>query len=490
MRTLLTQKLLAIYLVCGVAGSLVYLTLNLLGHSQTITSRPCVDPTPTRLKRIPKVRQPSIHARDNSSVAPAVTESKLQPEVRNGVSAEDIIGMASRDPMAAIKLAQMLPAEERMLALRGIVEVWAKVDGAGCYNWVMASEASKEKTSLLIGTMTSIANTQNPQLLFSLIGSTPKGVLKDVSIFYVFQDLAACDMERALALARDLSDEHAARGVAEKLGRIGARQGMEEVSKMLEDIPHGYFRDYFVSSAIESAGKADPAKALEWVLANPKLCDAANSIGNLSTAFALNSPLDGLELAAGIKDGKLRELFIQNLGATWAQNKPEEAGKWLIKQISETDYSSNETIAVDIMHRWIQSDPQMALSQISSIPDVPARNQAMIAALEAYSTFDPQAAAAKVGPFLTSNSPESEKAISEIADNWLRRDPLEASKWIGSMKDGPLKDASIGQLVSNILSKDQDYQMANLWANQIGSMEKRNEVLQSLQKQETQSRAK
>jgi hypothetical protein len=473
MKRVRIQSFLVMALVIVVGGILLFQNAKLSGHSQNPQGHLKPASTKHKGKQLLRVEQSTTESRDTASATPESLETNFQPETKSSASVEEIIKMVSKDPISAISQAEMLLPEERLNALKGIMAAWAKVDGTGCYNWVMASKASNEKTSLFIIAMASIAD---PQLLFSLIDSTPKGVLKDEAIFYMFQDLAAFDMGRALVLTRDLSSENSAKGTAEKLGRIGGRNGIGGISKMLEDIPYGYFRDYFISSAIESAGKSDPVKALEWVLADPKLCNS-DSIGSLSTAFAMNRPIEGLELAAGIKDLKLRNLFIQSLGATWAYNKPEEAGAWLVSRISETDFSSNETVAHDIMHKWIRSDPEKALSQINSIPDLLARDQAMVAALEAYSTFDPEAAAAKLAPFLTNDSKENQVAISEITNNWLRRDPLEASAWIARMKSGTLKDVSIGQLVSNIISKDQDYQMANSWALQIRSNEKRAEVI-------------
>jgi hypothetical protein len=67
-------------------------------------------------------------------------------------------------------------------------------------------------------------------------------------------------------------------------------------------------------------------------------------------------------------------------------------------------------------------------------------------------------------------------AVAITAKNWLIRDPLEASKWIGGLEVGPIKDAAVSELVTNILAKDKDIAMANSWAAQIRDSKVRAQV--------------
>lgn len=405
------------------------------------------------------------------------------------LSSSDLAQLAKIDPKRAIDYANSLTTvSEREEALNMIVSIWAKDNPTDCYNWVMSMEDSKRKRSLLINAMTSIAETNNPQLLYSLINMTPKGELKDFSIFYVFGSLAKYDMTAALKLAKELSSENVASGVAEKLAIISIQSGIGNIGNILDDLPYGSFRDSFVTAAIDKASQRDPTSTFYWVIENQKICNFKESMLRVSSSFAGRDPEGGLILAEKIEDAKLRDAYVQNLGASWAYQEPADAGKWLFDRIQETDFNSNKEIGSGIIYQWVQWDHEKALTAIGAISDLQSRDQAMVVALQSFSDFDPASAAVRLLPLLANNSPENQKIMSELSSNWLRRDPLAASNWIGNIEQGPLKDASIEALVSNILSKDQDYKMANTWAAQVESVKQRNALFTKIQKQQDRSK--
>jgi hypothetical protein len=214
------------------------------------------------------------------------------------------------------------------------------------------------------------------------------------------------------------------------------------------------------------------------------MCDHDDAIMYLSSSFGRIKPETGLSLSDQISNMKLRDSYSRNLGSVWAYHKPAEAQKWLVDRIQESDYSSNRQIAEGIIHQIVQWDHGKALLAIEAIPDLLSRDEAMLAALNAYSHFDPAAAASRISAYTNNDNvrPESMEAVVSLSRNWLDRDPLAASAWIRSLGAGPVKDASIGVLVENILVKDKDMALAIAWAAQISDPQKKRQVNEKIEK--------
>ena len=242
-------------------------------------------------------------------------------------------------------------------------------------------------------------------------------------------------------------------------------------------------KEKFGASLVHNLCKDSLMLALNWVLDNSEYYAIDDSLKRIAGEFVKKDPAAAIESADLIDDLKIRNNYIQKLGLVWGREDPGSSGRWLIDKIGDDGYFRNKTIGDGIIAEWVQWDHEKAFTALETIQNPTDQTQAQLAAIQALSSFDPAAAATKLLPLLSPDSVDSQRAIAGVASNWLQRDPLAASQWIGLLDVGPLKDASIGSLVSNILSKDKNYEMAGSWAAQISSAEKRAATLAIIQNQ-------
>ena len=69
-------------------------------------------------------------------------------------------------------------------------------------------------------------------------------------------------------------------------------------------------------------------------------------------------------------------------------------------------------------------------------------------------------------------------AAREVASTWMRRNSVEASKWIASLDPSPARDQAVEVLIQHIQKAEPD--AAILWAETITDTGRRNDLLTRL----------
>jgi hypothetical protein len=373
------------------------------------------------------------------------------------------------DPQKQISLAnlEMDPLKRRQM-YDEIAKLWALTDSQACFEWAMSLTSPNDKSSVLISTVSAIVNSGKVDIAINLINKIPRGEFKDDSIVYSIRGIANIDMEQALDLVKSVSGEGALRSVAGDMAKVLAEQGrFGEMHEIWERISYGSFRDQFGFFLVHNICQENPLKAMNWVFENSEFFDSHNAMRRIASEYAKRDPKEALESAGQINDSALKNAYLQQLGKAWGRDNPIAAGEWLLKATADSGYKANKLLGDGIIAEWVQWDHDKAITALETIQDPLERKQAKLTAVQALATFDPAKAANMILPLLTAESVQSQSAIKSLTSNWMLRDPLAASQWIGTLVEGRLKDVSIEQIVLNILSKDKDIIMANSWAAQI-----------------------
>jgi len=418
------------------------------------------------------------HLPKEATIKMAVSERKIEGTKafsKNDLASETFVKNEPLEKLTIADIYNLVAAADletdsfkRREMYREIAKKWSTIDSDSCLNWGLALVSPLDKSSVLIATVSHIVVLGDIIAALELVEKIPRGEFKDDVIVCTISAIAKDDINKALNLVNSLSGEGAFRSAAGDLAKVLTKQGeFGEMQEIWEKIPYGSFRDEFGFFMVHNICRESPEKALKWVLGNSDFFNSENAIRRVASEYAKQDPAAAMDTANLIVHPGLKYSYLQELGRAWGRADPTLAGEWLLRVTAESGYDTNKLLGDGIIAEWVQWDHVNALTALDSIQDPSARNQAKLAALKALASFDPAGAANTIMPLLSPESIESRNAIRKLTSNWMQRDPLAASQWVGSLGEGPLKDVSIDELVSNILSKDRDIVMANSWAAQI-----------------------
>jgi hypothetical protein len=316
------------------------------------------------------------------------------------------------------------------------------------------------------------------------IKTMPKGELKDDMIAYGIKGICEQDLAKALNLSLELASHGgivaACKFIATRLAEIG---DFAEAGRILNQTPEGEFRESLNIAMISYLSEGDPEMAFSWFRENPGFSDRA-ALCTIASAFAAKDPLRGIQLAGSIEDKTVRQDYLSKLGVSWGRNAPKASTEWIVKEIQDGKYCQNRVLFDAIIAESMQWEHDSIFKTINAIDDEKDKAIASLVAAKALASFDPQAAVNIVERVSKQQEGERISTITAIATNWMNKDPMAASKWIGNMEVGSEKDSAISALISNMLSKSDATDMARQWAAQINSTSQRNLALARIEEKE------
>ena len=390
----------------------------------------------------------------------------------------------SRDSAIEVALAEP-DRNKRNQLLGAIVEVWVASDPEACFLWCNALLLPADRSYALISTVKAVLNGGSGDLQKSLtmIDRIKAGEIKDDVIIYNFESIIQMDTMVALETISLLAGRGAIAAAANMLATSMAQTANDqEIAELWGRIPYGSFRDDFAISYVMRLSEQNLNDAFEWLQKNGDF-DAANDAYIVAAnGYAAKSPEAGLERAAQIADEATRKKFAAQIGLEWAKANPKAAGEWLVAMLNKNTGSTSNPAFGPIINRWMQWDhvaPFEAIQQISNPVD---RKNMLADAIGTLSIYSPREASAKAISEIGTTSPEGIRTIKRVVDNWMGRDSIEASAWIGAMESGPAKDASIQIIVSKLIGNNGDASMATAWAMQISSGNLRKTTLEQISK--------
>lgn len=425
------------------------------------------------------------HAKRNTKImirqAPEVSsEGNL-----SGGPRDSILQIAKTNLNDAIRRAEALEDENMRGNLLGeIAGIWAKTDAEACFAWAQTLRNPNEKSSALVGMSLSMINDGKSDDAIKMMCSMPNGEFKDDMIVYGLTGIGMENINKAVLLSSELTSM----GALKMAGSIISKQliadsRLDEAKLILTGMPEGALRESVNVAMVDRLSRKDPETAFAWFKDNPGFSDR-QSLNILASAFARDDPLRGLELADSITSTKERQNYLSTLGMAWGQRSPSESADWVLKQIQDGKYSENLGICEGIISEAIQWQPADIFQKINALQDQQARTSATLGAAKALAKFDPKASAEIVESLSNQQDNGRIAAITEIASNWLQRDPIAASKWVRTLSPGPEKDSAVSALIVNILANEKDTDMARNWAAQIGSLNQRNLALARIEELE------
>lgn len=166
-----------------------------------------------------------------------------------------------------------------------------------------------------------------------------------------------------------------------------ARQDIDEALAYLDGVHNNQQRDMLGRVVVQALARDDPERALAWAKANDRSTHGALTTHAL-LAIASEDPALALEQAADLSNPELREQAYSMIAMSLSHSDPQRAVT-LLEQIP--DEHDRRDVARRVMQRWVQSDPDTALSWMLG-NDVGVDDATMARAAQALADSDPDAA--------------------------------------------------------------------------------------------------
>ena len=153
-----------------------------------------------------------------------------------------------------------------------------------------------------------------------------------------------------------------------------------------------------------------------------------------------DAPDQALAWVRGQKDERLRGAALQGTIDALANRNPQMAAA-LFAELPATH--QNET-AISISSSWVEKDPDAASRWALSLPDGPAR----------------------------------ENAVGSVVSQWTQNDPAAAGGWVQQLPAGTMRDAAVGQFANQVVERDPARAME--WVRMIADPAVRSERLENV----------
>jgi hypothetical protein len=145
----------------------------------------------------------------------------------------------------------------------------------------------------------------------------------------------------------------------------------------------------------------------------------------------------------------------------WVQTLPEGPAK--VQALAQASYSWTEIdpqaaavyaaqqmdpqLISNVASKWAERDPQAAAFWVRGLPAGEARDSAVASLASVWGQMDPAAAAA----YVTSLPPgdAQTKAVAAVASAWASTSPAQAAQWIGQFPEGPVREQAMEGLIES-----------------------------------------
>jgi len=245
----------------------------------------------------------------------------------------------------------------------------------------------------------------------------------------------------AAAIARIESLEHgsersaaivaAAAAIAQALPQKALELGLE--------LPDSQERNDLLQQAARAWLHSDPMAALEWVKevgeASVKRIVIHQHIDNL---LASNDPASAIVWLDRISEPIARDAFAGRAGEAWGRIEGQVAWQWATSLVGG---ETREIAIQSVLSSWAEQQPvEAATAAVNQLPS-DEQSRGVLAVLLSWTQRDPAAAASWVSLF--PESPLRETATQNVVGNWASRDVASARQWLEALPAGPSRDAAL-----------------------------------------------
>ncbi len=318
-------------------------------------------------------------------------------------------------------------------------------------------------------------------------------------------------------LSRDNRDEALARAQHEEdtTRRLAALRQIlpdlisedpEDAARHIEAMPNSKSRYDLMKMLAKEKAKRDPEAAMRWAQG---LEDPTERQASITEAFN----------AMPFADSESQLTMMSEIGLEMALPNPRAVTRTRRKNGSSGGYSHGSDLGTEYRQAVVKlakDDPEKALRMAAAFPprigpdDFHPKDDLLHQATKAWLHGDqrdtelislleqlPNNGLSKLNGAVQGAPAEALRWVSEqidqgviseadtliprVAEEWLKTDSVEASRWISTLEDGSVKDRTIDQLVDHLIDRGRpDYEAAMLWSQTVGDEGQRESQLRKV----------
>jgi len=249
---------------------------------------------------------------------------------------------------------------------------------------------------------------------------------------------ASLDLEGALQAALMTRDMEVRQALTEAAAREWVQRDPEaalariaQSSSTLQQIMLGRF-------VLHALAEDNPARAAEFLAANPKFARDTDIFATVGTLLARLSSQQALTWAKSLPAGQARGEALRAVWTAWAEKEPVTVAAH-ISQGSEKDF--DRQVFTTVARTWSKSDPAAAMAWIESLNRVEDQNAAWAAFTLDVRQLGPQAALELVEK-IPSEQRRADVA-TRVASQLAQDDLASALAWIERLPDGTVRNQAL-----------------------------------------------
>jgi hypothetical protein len=346
------------------------------------------------------------------------------------------LGIASRDPRLAIRLAESQETVVSGQLTELIATQWSRDNPSEAGRWVESLSRNDQARYAYRVADAYVAQKPTEALAWALrLAGSPQRYLWSSML----GEMATYDPDQALQIAQ------AAESPAQRTQAMGkvlaaiAQTNPSMAMSLLQKMPSGRARSEVLSEVARSVAALAPNAAVDW------LNDIDDNSMQLEAAQSLSWSLArrNVEAAAQLIDRVPKEArpnWIMAVAAAYAEFDIERGRQWVSRYSSESPEVSSQ-FARTVATR----NPEVAIELIGGVTDDQERDRLLSGILQPLAQHSP-ALAARWAERVTDDDSRA-RSIGEVAGIWAQYDLPASRKWVSSLSDGPAKDQALTALI-------------------------------------------
>lgn len=346
------------------------------------------------------------------------------------------LGIASRDPRLAIRLAESQGSLVSGQLTELIATQWSRDNPSEAGRWVESLSRPDQARYAYRVSDAYVAQKPTEALAWALrLAGSPQRYLWS----QMLGEMATYDPDQALQIAQS-ADSPAQRTQA--LGKVLAAIAQTNPSRamsLLQKMPTGRARSEVLGEVARSVASLAPNAAMDW------LNDIDDNRLQMEAAQSLSWSMSrrNVEAAAQLIDRvpkDARANWIMAVASAYAEFDIDKGRQWVSRYSSESPEVSTQ-FARTVATR----NPEIALELIGGVTDDQERDRLLRGILQPLAQHSP-ATAARWAERITDDESRA-GSIGEVAGAWAQYDLPAARKWVSSLSDGSAKDYALSVLI-------------------------------------------
>jgi hypothetical protein len=259
----------------------------------------------------------------------------------------------------------------------------------------------------------------------------------------VVSGIADKDPARAFDLAMELTSPLERTQALQQVASMAIVRDPASTTTLLERalaMPNGQERQMLVQTIVSNWSARDPAKAAEWLLANPG--QPPDVVTQAAMGYARTDPARAASYATRLT-GEARAAWLRGVATGYAQVDSRGAFEWVDQLRGTPDY---DEAALVVLQSAQQPDFASAARLLESISRDDYRRNAVGSLASRWANVDPAAAASWAS---NQRDPmQRQMAVQMVASMWANQDAAAAKEWVLSQPPGQARDGALIPLIS------------------------------------------